>query len=237
MPETDSRLSTGQIRELIDLDGYRFKASGDGIRPQVQNLIRSIAMKGLAGRKALRHYQALTIWETGLPRGLGYDSFEKYLASIPVFKPSVPEIDWTRVEFPILILVDGRINFLNLCAALKVRTPAPLKRMAAGSSFQEPYWMFCQDGIWYLNLSLLETRRLMGSHEWPLTPFEGLWLWLHCPQSVRSSGRKGLILNCQRDPLADLIALTGGPDGPTLDEYVSSSYTLGYGLPTRCRDI
>ncbi|MCI0479515.1 hypothetical protein L0Y59_03140, partial [Candidatus Uhrbacteria bacterium] len=94
-------ISTGQIRELLDIDRAR-----GGIGPEFQELISRLTSGGVGMKNDdPRAVQAKVLWDKGFGRESGCRSFQDYLATIPEIPPELVDDD---PRFPLLVLVDDR---------------------------------------------------------------------------------------------------------------------------------
>jgi len=173
-------LTTGQIRELIDID----RANG-GIRDELQELIVRLTAGGEdAKTDDPRVVQAKVLWNKGFGRELGFDLFQSYLATVPEI-PDNLQLDDER--FPLLVLVDGRVSISKACNFTDLaylghdwlfRPHAP---DMAKSGIR---WMRCQCGWKNRGMSVRTCRESFAKDEVGLDAIEGVALYAQYPEVV-----------------------------------------------------
>jgi len=93
-----------------------------------------------AERPDVRNVQARKLWDLGLGKELGFGSFEEYLATIPIIKPSMGDPEK-------LMLVDRRVSLERVCEILGVAIKETLRQSITAtevSSRRKMYWLSVQ---------------------------------------------------------------------------------------------
>lgn len=125
-----------------------------------------------------RTTQAWRLYDAGWGRELGQPSFQDYLATIPLV-PDWPA-DWHE-QFDRVILVDARLPLTKMCELLHVDILGDDETFVdfhPEHALQGVYWMRCQDGRKYHNVSIRQCWKKFGPNEVGLTAAEGLCLFL-----------------------------------------------------------
>lgn len=148
---------------------------------------------GVAGKSDdQRVVQAKRLWDLGVGRGLGFKSFEDYLASIPEIGAALLKDD---PEFPLLVLVEPRVGLKKLCDLGGIAFDGNDDTFAAyddrHSEFTQPSWIRVQDGRQNRNRSVRDCRKSFGERELGLTALQGVCAYLQHPQVLSEVSQDG----------------------------------------------
>lgn len=177
-----AHLTTGQIKQLLEIDH-----AGPGIRTEVQELIKRLTSGGVGVKTDdPRVTQAKRLWDKGFGRELGIDSFEHYLANIPVIPESLLAHD---ERFPELVLVDAGLGITKICELLGIDFSGDDQTFEdfdpKQARTEQVYWIRLQDGKKNCGKSVQTCRKEFAQDEIGLTFHEGLAFFAQCPESFR----------------------------------------------------
>lgn len=224
-----AHLTTGQIKQLLEIDH-----AGPGIRAEVQELITRLTSGGVGVKtNDPRVTQAKRLWDKGFGRELGIDSFEHYLANIPVIPESLLAHD---ERFPELVLVDTGLGITKICELLGIaycgddQTFEDFDPKQART--EKVYWIRLQDGKKNRNKSIQTCRKEFAQDELGLTVHEGLAFFVQNPKSFRSFALD-LSGSVRRDARRFAAYLDWFGGRPRLGWYFDGDVDPGYGAGSR----
>ena len=164
------------------------RVGGVGLRAEVQGLIVRLTSSGVSIQSDdPREAQTKVLWDKGLGRELGYDSFEAYLATIP----DIPEdLRASSERFPELVLVDARPGLVKTCKLLGVSYSGDDRTFAnfdpKKAKVEKVYWIRAQDGRKNSGKIVSVCRQQFTEDELGLTVIEGLALFAQNPKGLRN---------------------------------------------------
>lgn len=195
------KMTTDQIRELLELDKLC------GIHTEIQELIRRLTDGGAVLKSDdPRVFQAKVLWDKGLGRGIGIDTFEDYLATIPQIPTT---FIFNDTDFPLLRLVDPRLGLVNTCKLFGIKfeefgysdadvVPCDDRHEIPNT----PFWVRAHDGCKNRNRKPSICRDECSDKFFAMTAMVAIMVWvqdpsiikedehvLDCPGSVHRSGR------------------------------------------------
>ncbi len=141
-----------------------------------------------------RLYQAERFWQLGIGSDSGfftqYGGFERYLKSIPPIPEDLLAYDDV---YPLLVLVDPRLDLPWLCAQAKIGFEGDCARFIEYDElhreFTEPTWMRVHTGRPNLNRSAHDCRAHPDRLERVLTSLQGICTFIHHPEAVTDLSR------------------------------------------------
>lgn len=179
------------VKQLTEIQDARLKRGQLGIGREIETVIARLTSGGVAGKSDdIRVAQAKRYWDLGIIMMMHDNTFAHYLSTVP----EVPEeLRADDPDFPLLVLVEQRVDTIRLCNRANVRlgdagASGPIECLAemtgAAESFAcavKPTWIRVQDGRRNRNLSINEHRQMMRVDEVALTAHEGICAYLQHP--------------------------------------------------------
>lgn len=190
------RLTSGQIRQLIEIDDARFRKCGVGIEAEAQELITRLTAGGVGKPEVEDPFlvQSKVLWDRGWGRELGFKQLDAYRKSLEaeglVVTPERPAgmpvyldrcILWDRR--PLLVKEEGgeRVSLVKACRLLGVSfagDDASLIQHEETPEITAPvWWVWCQDGGMNRNRKPSDCRQSFQHPEVGLEALTGLFLY------------------------------------------------------------
>lgn len=176
----------GHVAQLHEIQKARLSNGEPGIGREVAALIRRLTSGGVAGRSDNPQIvQTKRLWDLCIGTELGYWNFEEYAGTIPAISPRLLLPDR---EFPLLVLVETRLDLKMLCALANVdfdgddNTFQPWDARCMRQ--RQPYWIRMQDGRKNRGRSVADCRESFMQGEIGLTALEGVSAYIQYPEVV-----------------------------------------------------
>ncbi len=169
-----------------------FEVSPNRIDPEVQAPIRHLAnSEGKLKTDDPHVIQANVLWDKGIGRELGIDSFKDYLASIPGIPHSLLKND---AMHPLLRLVDPRLGLSKTCELFGIKFREFGYEDKDVISFDDrhgiprtPFWVRAHDGKKHRECKPRDCRDKCTDKLFAMTAMVGVMVWVQDSNIIRKS--------------------------------------------------